>query len=109
MALFGNLGVNLRGCLCGVLRYASAQLLVSLDLADPDGSGLNWKLTLVLIRLNGICGWARVKKLTTYPIFLFSIIRARVKIGLRTLAYNIFRYKTLVAGARFAPRRITVP
>ncbi|MFO7784017.1 MAG: hypothetical protein R6V25_05235 [Desulfatiglandales bacterium] len=29
MGFFANLGVNLRGCLCGVLQYASAQ---SLDL-----------------------------------------------------------------------------
>ncbi|MGM0665638.1 MAG: hypothetical protein ACQET7_15860, partial [Thermodesulfobacteriota bacterium] len=25
MVFFANLGVNLRGCLCGVLQYASAQ------------------------------------------------------------------------------------
>jgi hypothetical protein len=31
-----------------------------LDLADPDGSGLNWKLTLVPIRLKRICGWGPV-------------------------------------------------
>ncbi|MGM0665599.1 MAG: hypothetical protein ACQET7_15645, partial [Thermodesulfobacteriota bacterium] len=27
MVFFANLGVNLRGCLCGVLQYASAQPL----------------------------------------------------------------------------------
>jgi hypothetical protein len=59
MALFGNLGVKLRGCLCGVPRYASAQLLVFLDLAE-NCSFMNWKLTLVPIRLYGICGWALV-------------------------------------------------
>jgi len=58
MALFGNLGVKLRGCLCDVPRYVSAQLLVFLDLADPDLSGLNWKLTLGPICLKEICGWA---------------------------------------------------
>jgi hypothetical protein len=59
MALFGNLGVKLRGCLCGVPRYVSAQLLVFLDLAE-NCSFMNWKLTLVPIRLYGICGWALV-------------------------------------------------
>ena len=48
MALFRNLGVKLRGCLCDVPRYASAQLLVFLDLAK-NCSFLNWKLTLVPI------------------------------------------------------------
>jgi len=32
-ALFRNLGVNLRICLCGVKCYASAQMLDFLDLA----------------------------------------------------------------------------
>ncbi|MFO7785679.1 MAG: hypothetical protein R6V25_13695 [Desulfatiglandales bacterium] len=32
MVFFANLGVNLRGCLCGVLQYASAQPLDFLDL-----------------------------------------------------------------------------
>ncbi|MGM0663657.1 MAG: hypothetical protein ACQET7_05655, partial [Thermodesulfobacteriota bacterium] len=36
-------GVNLRGCLCGVLQYASAQSLDLLDL-DKKSSFLNWKL-----------------------------------------------------------------
>ena len=72
MALFPDLGVKLRGCLCDVPRYASAQPLVLtrgppnplalagsasrrnsiplscgivLDLADPALAGLNWKLT----------------------------------------------------------------
>ena len=48
MALFRNLGVKLRVCLCDVPRYASAQLLVFLDLAE-NCSFLNWKLTLVPI------------------------------------------------------------
>jgi hypothetical protein len=55
-ALFGNLGVRLRISLCGVHGYASAQILVFLDLARkplvsasrttlsppefPDGNGL---------------------------------------------------------------------
>ncbi|MFO7784721.1 MAG: hypothetical protein ACQET7_08825 [Thermodesulfobacteriota bacterium] len=43
MVFFANLGVNLRGCLCGVLRYASAQPLDFLDL-DKKSSFLNWKL-----------------------------------------------------------------
>jgi len=48
MALFRNLGVKLRGCLCDVPRYASAQLLVFLDL-EENCSFLNWKLTPVPI------------------------------------------------------------
>jgi hypothetical protein len=47
MALFRNLGVTLQDCLCDVPMYASAQSLEFLDLANPDPSGLNWKLTLV--------------------------------------------------------------
>ncbi|MFO7784549.1 MAG: hypothetical protein ACQET7_15345 [Thermodesulfobacteriota bacterium] len=43
MVFFANLGVNLRGCLCGVLQYASAQPLDFLDL-DKKPSFLNWKL-----------------------------------------------------------------
>ncbi|MFO7784643.1 MAG: hypothetical protein R6V25_08425 [Desulfatiglandales bacterium] len=43
MVFFANLGVNLRGCLCGVLQYASAQPLDFLDL-DKKSSFLNWKL-----------------------------------------------------------------
>ncbi|MFO7784773.1 MAG: hypothetical protein ACQET7_14625 [Thermodesulfobacteriota bacterium] len=43
MVFFANLGVNLRGCLCGVLQYASAQPLDLLDL-DKKSSFLNWKL-----------------------------------------------------------------
>ena len=50
MALFRNLGVKLLGCLCDVPRYASAQPLVFLDLAE-NCSFLNWKLTLVPIEL----------------------------------------------------------
>ncbi len=48
MALFRNLGVKLRDRLCDVPRYASAQPLVFLDLAE-NCSFLNWKLTLVPI------------------------------------------------------------
>ncbi|MFO7786105.1 MAG: hypothetical protein R6V25_15860 [Desulfatiglandales bacterium] len=43
MVFFANLGVNLRGCLCGVPQYASAQPLDLLDL-DKKSSFLNWKL-----------------------------------------------------------------
>ncbi|MFO7784768.1 MAG: hypothetical protein R6V25_09060, partial [Desulfatiglandales bacterium] len=43
MVFFANLGVNLRGCLCGVLQYASAQPLDFLDL-DKKSSFLKWKL-----------------------------------------------------------------
>ncbi|MGM0663022.1 MAG: hypothetical protein ACQET7_02410 [Thermodesulfobacteriota bacterium] len=43
MVFFANLGVNLRGCLCGVLQYASAQPLDLLDI-DKKSSFLNWKL-----------------------------------------------------------------
>ncbi|MGM0665367.1 MAG: hypothetical protein ACQET7_14455, partial [Thermodesulfobacteriota bacterium] len=43
MVFFANLGVNLRGCLCGVLQYASAQPLDFLEL-DKKSSFLNWKL-----------------------------------------------------------------
>ena len=49
MALFRNLGVKLRSCLCDVPRYASAQPLVFLDLAK-NCSFLNWKLTLMPIQ-----------------------------------------------------------
>ncbi|MFO7784400.1 MAG: hypothetical protein R6V25_07180 [Desulfatiglandales bacterium] len=45
MVFFANLGVNLRGCLCGVLQYASAQPLDFLDL-DKKSSFLNWKLAI---------------------------------------------------------------
>ncbi|MGM0663501.1 MAG: hypothetical protein ACQET7_04860 [Thermodesulfobacteriota bacterium] len=43
MVFFANLGVNLRGYLCGVLQYASAQPLDFLDL-DKKSSFPNWKL-----------------------------------------------------------------
>jgi hypothetical protein len=73
MALFRNLGacpveceayssgVKLRGCLCDVPRYASAQPLVFLDLAE-NCSFLNWKLTLVPIDGYLIHGWALVRR-----------------------------------------------
>ena len=48
MALFRNLGVKLRDRLYDVPRYAYAQPLVFLDLAE-NCSFLNWKLTLVPI------------------------------------------------------------
>ncbi len=86
MALFYNLCVKLRGCLCGVLQYTSTQPLVLtrasmpfaltgpalkrdpiplscgivLDLANPAVAGLNWKLTLVPIRFKSIYGWSLV-------------------------------------------------
>ena len=46
MALFRNLGVNLRDRLCGVRMDASAQSLDFLGLAK-NYSFLNWKLTIV--------------------------------------------------------------
>jgi hypothetical protein len=60
MALFRNLGVNLRDRLCDVLRYASAQSLDFLDLAKKC-SFLNWKLTPVPISLLAVRGWALSK------------------------------------------------
>jgi hypothetical protein len=47
MALFSNLGINLRDCLCGAPTYASAQSLDFLDLVNPAEAGLNWILTPV--------------------------------------------------------------
>jgi len=46
MAIFHNLGVNLRGSLCDVLQYVSAQPLDFLDLVKTI-SFLKWKLTCV--------------------------------------------------------------
>ena len=60
MALFRNLGVNLRDRLCDVPRYASAQPLVFLDL-EENCSFLNWKLTLEPIIEGFICGWAQTR------------------------------------------------
>ncbi len=57
MALFRNLGVNLRDCLCDVPMYVSAQSLEFLDLAKKY-SFLNWKLTLVPAIQRFIYGWA---------------------------------------------------
>jgi hypothetical protein len=57
MALFRNLGVNLRDRLCGVPMYASAQSLDFLDLAK-NCSFLNWKLTFVPSVLRSVYGWA---------------------------------------------------
>ena len=57
MALFRNLGVNLRDRLCDVPTYASAQSLDFLDLAK-NCSFLNWKLTPVPSVVRFISGWA---------------------------------------------------
>ena len=59
MALFRNLGVKLRACLCDIPRYASAQPLVFLDLVE-NCSFLSWKL---LVPIDGLLihGWALVK------------------------------------------------
>ena len=62
MALFHNLGVKLRGCLCDVPRYASAQHLVFIDLVE-NCLFLNWKLTPVPIYQKPIYGWALAKLL----------------------------------------------
>jgi hypothetical protein len=43
MVFFANLGVNLRGSLCGVPKHASAQPLDFLDI-DKKSAFLNWKL-----------------------------------------------------------------
>jgi hypothetical protein len=43
MVFFTNLGVNLRGSLCGVHVHASAQPLDFLDIGKKS-SFLNWKL-----------------------------------------------------------------
>ena len=50
MALFHNLGVKLRGSLCDVPKYVSAQPLVFLDLAK-NSSFMNWKLTVLTVEL----------------------------------------------------------
>jgi hypothetical protein len=57
MALFRNLGVNLRDRLCDVPRYASAQPLDFLDLAK-NCSFLHWELTLVPTDGKPFHGWA---------------------------------------------------
>jgi len=46
MVLLPNLFVNLRGCLCDVLQYVSAQPLDFLDLGQ-NASFLIWKLRCV--------------------------------------------------------------
>jgi hypothetical protein len=58
MALFRNLSVNPRDRLCDVPWYASAQSLDFLDLANPDTSGLNWKLAPVPTYFLVVRGWA---------------------------------------------------
>ena len=50
MALFRNLDVKLRGSLCDVLKYVSAQPLVFLDLAE-NSSFMNWKPTMPTVEL----------------------------------------------------------
>ena len=57
MALFrnppfvsGRVGVKLRGSLCDVLKYVSAQPLVFLDLAK-NYPFMNWKLIVTIIQL----------------------------------------------------------
>ena len=60
MALFRNLGVNLRDRLCDVPTYVSAQSLEFLDLAK-NYSFLNWKLTPVPSVVRFISGWALAK------------------------------------------------
>jgi hypothetical protein len=57
-ALFRDLCVNLRDFLCGVLKYASAQSLNFLDLAEK-GPFLNWKLQLVPPEVSG---WKRARE-----------------------------------------------
>jgi hypothetical protein len=59
MAIFRNLGVNLRDRLCDVPTYVSAQSLDFLDLAK-NYSFLNWKLTSVPSVVRFISGWALV-------------------------------------------------
>ena len=66
MALFPNLGVKLRGCLCDVPRYASAQPLVCLDLAE-NCLFLNWKLMPVPICQKVIYGWALLRIIRAVP------------------------------------------
>jgi hypothetical protein len=57
MALFRNLGVNLRDPLCDVPKmYASAGYLDFLGLAK-NASLMNWKLTLVSTITLLIYGW----------------------------------------------------
>jgi len=50
MVLFHNLGVKLRGSLCDVLSYVSAQPLVFLDLAE-NSSFMNWKPIVPIMAL----------------------------------------------------------
>jgi hypothetical protein len=57
MALFrnpppasGRVGVKLRGYLCDVLKYVSAQPLVFLDLAKKYPF-MKWKLTMPIVQL----------------------------------------------------------
>ena len=64
MAIFRNLGVNLRDRLCDVPTYVSAQSLDFLDLAK-NYSFLNWKLVLVPIIRRPIYGWALVREITS--------------------------------------------
>jgi hypothetical protein len=72
MALFRNLGVNLRDRLCDVPMYVSAQSLDFLDLAK-NYSFLNWKLTSVPRVLKFIYGWALIKWQRVYQDTMLSI------------------------------------
>jgi len=56
MALFHNLGVKLRSCLCDVPGYASAQPLVFLDVVE-NILFLNRKLMAAPIYQKPIYGW----------------------------------------------------
>jgi hypothetical protein len=67
MALFHNICVNLRVCLCGVYSYASAQSLAFLDLAK-NCSFLNWKLSSVYnLFLGDVIGTAIYRKIVLSP------------------------------------------
>jgi hypothetical protein len=55
MAFLPHLRVNLHNCLCGIPKYASAQLLDFLDLGQKF-SFMNWKTLLVSIRSNSTRG-----------------------------------------------------
>jgi hypothetical protein len=80
MALFRNLGVNLRDRLCDVPRHASAQSLDFLDLAK-NCLFLNWKLTLVPIDPYAIYGWALDYYKSHFGKHLGDSIARRVTVG----------------------------
>ena len=74
-APFRNLCVNLLNFLCDVPRYASAQLLVFLDLAE-NCSFLNWKLTLVPIEFLRFVGALAMQEIV--PVGDLYTIRAAI-------------------------------